>query len=55
LADFYRLSKTKTRICGGKRYNVGHFDTEIDAALAYDRKARELFGSYAYLNFPDQV
>jgi hypothetical protein len=39
----------------GKLYNLGYFDSEIDAALAYDRKARELFGPYARLNFPDVV
>lgn len=32
--------------------NIGQFDDEIEAALAYDRKAAELFGEFAYLNFP---
>ena len=39
----------------GKHYWLGYFDSEIDAALAYDRKARELFGPFARLNFPDPV
>jgi hypothetical protein len=42
------------------RYNrrnifVGRFKDEIEAARAYDRKAYELFGEYAYLNFPEET
>jgi hypothetical protein len=31
---------------------LGPFDSEIEAARARDRKAIELFGEYARLNFP---
>ena len=33
-----------------KRINLGRFTNEIDAAKAYNEKAEELHGEYAYLN-----
>jgi hypothetical protein len=34
----------------GKQKNLGGFDSEIEAAQAYNLKAKELFGEFAYLN-----
>jgi hypothetical protein len=39
--------------CRGKYYYCGLFDDEVEAAKARDRKAYELHGPYAYLNFPE--
>jgi hypothetical protein len=36
----------------GKTKNIGSFTCLIKAAKAYDKKAKELFGEFAYLNFP---
>ncbi len=49
-----RSGKWRAKIkCHGKAYELGLFTSEIAAARAYDHKARELFGPYARLNFPD--
>lgn len=37
----------------GKQYRLGLFDDEVEAAKARDRKAYELHGEFAYLNFPE--
>lgn len=33
---------------------LGLFADELDAARAYDKKAKELFGEYAWLNFKEE-
>ncbi|MEN6337259.1 MAG: AP2 domain-containing protein [Phycisphaerales bacterium] len=38
----------------GKSIWIGHFATEEEAARAYDRRAVELFGEFARLNFPEE-
>jgi hypothetical protein len=37
----------------GKVVWLGYFDDDAQAARAYDRKVAELFGEYAWLNFPE--
>lgn len=34
-----------------RRITIGHFKTALDAALARDKKSKELMGEYALLNF----
>lgn len=46
--------KTRWRVAVGREC-VGWFDSEIDAAEAYDRVARERYGEFAVLNFPEQL
>jgi hypothetical protein len=49
--------RKKWRASIGHNYKallVGRFDTEIEAARAYDQKAKELFGDFVRLNFPEE-
>lgn len=38
----------------GIKYRIGRFNTPEEAACAYDRKAIELHGEFAYTNFPKE-
>lgn len=49
-----REKKYKARIqCGLIRLTVGTFDTAEEAARTYDKRARQLHGAFARLNFPE--
>lgn len=39
----------------GNKIYLGTFESVVDAALAYDIKALELYGDHAILNFPDKI
>ncbi len=38
-----------------KWIHIGDFDNQMEAAMAYDDKAIELFGEFAWLNFPERI
>lgn len=48
-------SKWTAKIYQGKTVNIGRFESETDAAIAYDKMAIKCFGEYAYLNFPPKT
>ena len=44
--------RARIKLAGSDMW-LGHFVNEADAARAYDKAAREMFGEFANLNFPD--
>jgi hypothetical protein len=51
-----RLQKWRAQISFQKvRRYLGHYSSEVEAARAYDRAARETFGDFACVNFPEEA
>lgn len=48
---FKPIKKWQVRIMINYKYiSIGYFDSEDEAGLAYNKKAQELYGEYAYYN-----
>ena len=53
--DDSKVNLYKAKIQKDKKvYCLGRYNSPEEAARAYDTKAKELFGEFANLNFPDE-
>ena len=53
---YRRGAKWHAQICpSGKKIHLGYFDSEIEAAKAYDQAARKYFGAFANPNFKEAI
>jgi hypothetical protein len=51
---FKRYQRFRATICvNGKQVHIGYYDTAEVAARAYDARAIEVHGAFAYLNFKE--
>jgi hypothetical protein len=50
-SSFYKVWKVQIQKDGKSQF-IGCFIDPVEAAKAYDVKAKELFGEFAFLNFP---
>lgn len=48
-----RITRPAVLSVSAKTIDFGYFDSEVEAAKAYDMAARALFGRFARLNFPE--
>jgi hypothetical protein len=49
-----KTAKVRKWRCNVGVIELGSFETEIEAAMAYDKRAKELYGEFVILNFPDK-
>lgn len=51
-----RINKYRVRLnINGKRKSMGYYPSAIVAAKVYDTLAKQYYGEYALLNFPEEV